>query len=253
MSSGDSAIRDLATTLSDARRSVARRRIELESENKNEATLGKCCINPETFRTKHMKVFGIGLSRTGTTSLTLALAQLGLHAYHFPRARVDHCRRCRDRHDGCRVVPGTRRRISWIEVHPDIAAPVRLARLVRGTLAGVPRRVRRVSNGGPPPALWAYRLRPDHVYHRIHSPCGRRPEPLYGPRPRFTSHRHLPGRRLGAALSVPRVRHRRDRVSTLERACGSAQWLGDRRPASGNTGSTPPFENQVPFSHPPWC
>jgi Sulfotransferase domain len=34
-----------------------------------------------------MKIFGIGLSRTGTTSLTLALAQFGLHAHHFPRTR----------------------------------------------------------------------------------------------------------------------------------------------------------------------
>jgi len=34
-----------------------------------------------------MKIFGIGLSRTGTTSLTFALAQLGLHAHHFPRTR----------------------------------------------------------------------------------------------------------------------------------------------------------------------
>lgn len=30
------------------------------------------------------KVFGIGLSRTGTTSLTLALKELGLSAEHFP-------------------------------------------------------------------------------------------------------------------------------------------------------------------------
>jgi hypothetical protein len=34
-----------------------------------------------------MKIFGIGLSRTGTTSLTFALSQLGLHAHHFPRSR----------------------------------------------------------------------------------------------------------------------------------------------------------------------
>ena len=34
-----------------------------------------------------IKIFGIGLSRTGTTSLTLALSELGLHAYHFPRGR----------------------------------------------------------------------------------------------------------------------------------------------------------------------
>ena len=34
-----------------------------------------------------MKVFGIGLSRTGTSSLTTALARLGLHAHHFPRSR----------------------------------------------------------------------------------------------------------------------------------------------------------------------
>jgi hypothetical protein len=34
-----------------------------------------------------MKIFGIGLSRTGTTSLTFALSRLGLHAYHFPRSR----------------------------------------------------------------------------------------------------------------------------------------------------------------------
>jgi hypothetical protein len=33
------------------------------------------------------KVFGIGLSRTGTTSLTFALSQLGLHAHHFPRSQ----------------------------------------------------------------------------------------------------------------------------------------------------------------------
>ena len=30
------------------------------------------------------KVFGIGLSRTGTTSLTLALKALGYQAAHFP-------------------------------------------------------------------------------------------------------------------------------------------------------------------------
>jgi Sulfotransferase domain len=36
-----------------------------------------------------MKVFGIGLSRTGTTSLTFALSQLGLHAHHFPRTREE--------------------------------------------------------------------------------------------------------------------------------------------------------------------
>jgi hypothetical protein len=34
------------------------------------------------------KVFGIGLSRTGTTSLTLALSQLGLRAYHALPALV---------------------------------------------------------------------------------------------------------------------------------------------------------------------
>ena len=34
-----------------------------------------------------MKVLGIGLSRTGITSLTLALSELGLHAYHFPNSR----------------------------------------------------------------------------------------------------------------------------------------------------------------------
>ena len=34
-----------------------------------------------------MKVFGIGLSRTGTSSLTVALAHLGFHSYHFPRSR----------------------------------------------------------------------------------------------------------------------------------------------------------------------
>jgi Sulfotransferase domain len=34
-----------------------------------------------------MKVFGIGLSRTGTTSLTVALAHLGFRSYHFPRSR----------------------------------------------------------------------------------------------------------------------------------------------------------------------
>ena len=34
-----------------------------------------------------MKVFGIGLSRTGTTSLTLALSRLGFHTHHFPRTR----------------------------------------------------------------------------------------------------------------------------------------------------------------------
>jgi hypothetical protein len=32
-----------------------------------------------------MKIFGIGLSRTGTSSLSLALARLGLHCIHFPR------------------------------------------------------------------------------------------------------------------------------------------------------------------------
>jgi Sulfotransferase domain len=35
-----------------------------------------------------MKIFGIGLSRTGTTSLTVALSQLGLYAHHFPRTRA---------------------------------------------------------------------------------------------------------------------------------------------------------------------
>jgi Sulfotransferase domain len=34
-----------------------------------------------------MKIFGIGLSRTGTTSLTFAFSQLGLRAHHFPRNR----------------------------------------------------------------------------------------------------------------------------------------------------------------------
>ncbi len=33
----------------------------------------------------HPKYFGIGLSRTGTKSLTLALEQLGLHVVHYPR------------------------------------------------------------------------------------------------------------------------------------------------------------------------
>jgi hypothetical protein len=40
-----------------------------------------------TLRGRLMKIFGIGLSRTGTTSLTLALSRLGLHAHHFPRSR----------------------------------------------------------------------------------------------------------------------------------------------------------------------
>src|SRR5262249_9811138 len=35
-----------------------------------------------------MKIFGIGLSRTGTTSLTYAFAELGLRAHHFPRTRA---------------------------------------------------------------------------------------------------------------------------------------------------------------------
>jgi hypothetical protein len=35
-----------------------------------------------------MKILGIGLSRTGTTSLTFALAELGRHAHHFPRSRA---------------------------------------------------------------------------------------------------------------------------------------------------------------------
>lgn len=43
--------------------------------------------NAEYFRSMIMKIFGIGLSRTGTTSLTLALSELGLHAHHFPRTR----------------------------------------------------------------------------------------------------------------------------------------------------------------------
>jgi Sulfotransferase domain len=34
-----------------------------------------------------MKVFGIGLSRTGTSSLACALADLGLHALHYPWSR----------------------------------------------------------------------------------------------------------------------------------------------------------------------
>jgi hypothetical protein len=34
-----------------------------------------------------MKVFGIGLSRTGTSSLACALADVGLHAYHYPENR----------------------------------------------------------------------------------------------------------------------------------------------------------------------
>jgi Sulfotransferase domain len=33
-----------------------------------------------------MKVFGIGLGRTGTTSLTVALEELGLTAQHFPQS-----------------------------------------------------------------------------------------------------------------------------------------------------------------------
>ena len=35
-----------------------------------------------------MKVFGIGLSRTGTKSLTLALKQLGLNIVHYPNNRT---------------------------------------------------------------------------------------------------------------------------------------------------------------------
>jgi hypothetical protein len=40
------------------------------------------------------KVFGIGLSRTGTTSLTLALSQLGLRAYHALPALVAPAGNC---------------------------------------------------------------------------------------------------------------------------------------------------------------
>ncbi len=39
-------------------------------------------------RTRPAKVFGIGLSRTGTTSLTQALQQLGYQAIHFPHDDV---------------------------------------------------------------------------------------------------------------------------------------------------------------------
>ena len=35
--------------------------------------------------TRRGKILGIGLSRTGTTSLTRALEILGLRAVHFPR------------------------------------------------------------------------------------------------------------------------------------------------------------------------
>jgi sulfotransferase family protein len=44
-------------------------------------------INPPAARDMHSqsgKIFGIGLSRTGTTSLTEALETLGFKAYHFP-------------------------------------------------------------------------------------------------------------------------------------------------------------------------
>jgi hypothetical protein len=45
------------------------------------------CGDSAFTRRSIMKIFGIGLSRTGTTSLTTALAKLGLHAYHFPHTR----------------------------------------------------------------------------------------------------------------------------------------------------------------------
>jgi hypothetical protein len=56
-------------------------------------------VEPLSFlkaRATRAKVFGIGLSRTGTTSLTQALHLLGYNAIHFPndnvtRAQVYHC------------------------------------------------------------------------------------------------------------------------------------------------------------------
>ncbi|MGK7903709.1 MAG: sulfotransferase [Hormoscilla sp.] len=42
-------------------------------------------INPKKWqRSKRMKVFGIGLSRTGTKSLTVALNMLGINVVHYP-------------------------------------------------------------------------------------------------------------------------------------------------------------------------
>ncbi|MBC6421767.1 MAG: hypothetical protein GDA43_03165 [Hormoscilla sp. SP5CHS1] len=42
-------------------------------------------INPKKWqRSKRMKVFGIGLSRTGTKSLTEALNMLGINVVHYP-------------------------------------------------------------------------------------------------------------------------------------------------------------------------
>ena len=43
----------------------------------------KLKVNP-TPKTKRMKIFGIGLSRTGTKSLTLALNIMGIHVIHYP-------------------------------------------------------------------------------------------------------------------------------------------------------------------------
>ena len=36
-----------------------------------------------------MKILGVGLSRTGTMSLTLALRRLGLKAMHYDRVRLN--------------------------------------------------------------------------------------------------------------------------------------------------------------------
>ena len=50
-------------------------------------------INPKKCqRSKRMKVFGIGLSRTGTTSLTAALSMLGINVVHYPglESHPDH-------------------------------------------------------------------------------------------------------------------------------------------------------------------
>lgn len=42
----------------------------------------------KTPKTKRMKIFGIGLSRTGTKSLTVALNMMGVHVIHYPNDEI---------------------------------------------------------------------------------------------------------------------------------------------------------------------
>ena len=61
--------------------------------------------------------FGVGLSRTGTPSLTCALAESWTSYRPLPaQPRGDRSGRCGDRHDGCRMVRRSRRRLSWLEI-----------------------------------------------------------------------------------------------------------------------------------------